>query len=78
MSEEWEKLDEAIKEVGREIGLRKNIYPRWVKSGRMTEVEAAQHLVAMINAYNFLKEARVAAKALSNLRTRNSLMGLKP
>lgn len=47
----------ARREVGREIGLRRNVYPKWVASGRMKQGEADAHLDAMTKAYAILKWA---------------------
>ena len=33
-------LDEQIASVGREIGLRKAVYPRFVASGKLTQAKA--------------------------------------
>jgi hypothetical protein len=51
-------LDEQIKEVGREIGMRKNVYPKWVASGRLSQAQADKQLAAMEAAYASLKSLR--------------------
>lgn len=40
-------LADQIKCVGREIGLRKNVYPRRVARGQMTDEEATRELATM-------------------------------
>ena len=52
------ELEEMIAEVGREIGLRVGVYPKLVKSGRMTQREADQRSDAMRKVYRFLKELK--------------------
>ena len=39
--------DAQIKEVEREIALRRRVYPRWVESGRLTEAAAARQIAVM-------------------------------
>jgi hypothetical protein len=48
-------LKEQIAEVGREIGLRKNVYPKFVASKRMTQAGADMHITRMEAAYRTLK-----------------------
>ena len=38
---------DLLREIDREIELRKRVYPRWVEDGRMTEKKAAMHLALM-------------------------------
>lgn len=40
-------LAEQIRCVGREIGLRRNVYPKWVASGRMKQQDADREIAAM-------------------------------
>lgn len=40
-------LDEQIKEVRREIGLRRRVYPQFVASGRITQAKADKQMAAM-------------------------------
>ncbi len=56
------KYDAAVKSVGREVGMRKNVYPKWVRSGRMTQEQADQEQAAMEEAYGFLRELQVAER----------------
>ena len=48
-------IDEQIAEVGREIGLRKNVYPGFVARGKLTQEEADDHLARMEAVYATLK-----------------------
>jgi len=57
---ENEKIENAIKEVGREIGLRKNLYPKWIQSGRLTQQKADEQIENMSNAYEILKSFKQA------------------
>jgi hypothetical protein len=40
-------IDEQLKCVEREIGMRKRVYPRWVEGGRMTQVKADSEMKSM-------------------------------
>lgn len=51
-------LDDQIKAVGREIGLRKAVYPRQVGQGRMSQKTADHEIAAMQAVYQRLKEAK--------------------
>ncbi len=48
-------LQDQIREVGRELGMRRNVYPKWVAAGRMTQAQADKQLGAMDAAYATLK-----------------------
>lgn len=56
-------LDEQIKCVGREIGLRRNVYPKFVKSKRMTQAEADYQIACMEAVYETLKQLKTARDA---------------
>lgn len=51
-------IDEQIAEVGREIGLRKNVYPSFVARQKLTQGEADEHIARMEAAYATLKWVR--------------------
>ena len=51
-------LDDQIKAVGRELGMRRNVYPKFIKSGRMTEEKAMQEIHAMEAVYETLKAVK--------------------
>lgn len=40
-------LEDQIRCVKREIGMRKRVYPRWVESKKMTEAKAAEEIASM-------------------------------
>lgn len=42
--------------VGRELGMRKRCYPKWVSSERMTQKEADQEIAAMEAVYKTMRE----------------------
>ena len=47
-------LADQIAEVGREIGLRRNVYPRFVSVGKMTQEEAGHMKVRLEAVYTTL------------------------
>lgn len=47
-------LPQQIAEVGREIGLRRSVYPTFIARGKMTQEEADEHLARMEAAYSTL------------------------
>jgi hypothetical protein len=51
-------LDAQIREVEREIEMRKRVYPRWVEAGRLTEQKAAAGLFAMHCVLDTLRTVR--------------------
>lgn len=59
-------IDEQIAEVGREIGLRKNVYPAFVARGKMDQAEADLHMAkieAVLETLKWLKANRAAVLA---------------
>lgn len=56
-------LDEQLAELGRELALRRNVYPMFVAKGRMEQSEADLHMMrleAAIKTLTWLKENRAA------------------
>lgn len=51
-------IDDQIAEVGREIGLRKNVYPGLIARGKMEQSEADEHQARMTAAYATLQWVR--------------------
>ena len=49
------RLFEIIGEIGREIGIRKNVYPKWVQSGRLPREIADKQMNNLTGAYEILK-----------------------
>jgi len=56
-------LDEQIKCVGRETGLRKAVYPRFVASKKLTQEKADYELAAMEEVYKTLKALKADSGA---------------
>lgn len=42
--------------VGRELGMRKGVYPKWVNSGRMTQEKADDEINTMSEIYEYFKK----------------------
>jgi len=42
-------IDDKIREIRRELAMRKNLYPKWVASGRM-KLDHADRLIAIMQA----------------------------
>lgn len=56
-------IDHQLAEVRREIGLRKRVYPRWVKDGRMTQVAADEQIAAMEAVRSTLERVKIDNEA---------------
>ena len=56
-------LKDQIKEIGRELGMRRSLYPKWVAAKRMPQDEADTRIAVMDSVYQTLKglEARDTA-----------------
>lgn len=48
-------LKEQVRCVGRELGLRRNVYPKWIAKGRMTQEQADREIATMEAVYETLK-----------------------
>lgn len=57
-------IDEQIAEVGREIGLRKNVYPGFVARGKLDQSEADEHMARMEAVLRTLKWVKANADDL--------------
>ena len=55
-------LDEQIREIGRELGLRRGVYPRLVSQGKMKQEEATRHLEVIEAVYENLKAQKTDAR----------------
>ena len=42
--------------IGRELGLRRSVYPKWVKSGRMTQLNADEEINTMSEIYAYFSK----------------------
>ncbi len=51
-------IDDQIKAVGRELGMRRNVYPKFITSKRITPEKAAAEIAAMEAVYETLKRVR--------------------
>lgn len=57
MSNEIKVTTEAkLKEIKRELDLRKNCYPKWILQGRMTQSVADKHIAIMEAIYKDYQE----------------------
>jgi hypothetical protein len=52
------RLDRAIREVGREVGMRKALYPGWVENGKLKQEAADAQQDSMLYAYEILRGIR--------------------
>ncbi|HYH41378.1 MAG TPA: hypothetical protein VD867_05315 [Burkholderiales bacterium] len=48
-------LDQQIREVGRELGMRKGAYPKFVERKSITQAQADQRIAIMAQVYLTLK-----------------------
>lgn len=48
-------LPEMVKEAERELALRRNVYPKWIKSGRLSQEKADQQITVMAAIVEYLK-----------------------
>ena len=48
-------LKDQLRCVGRELGLRRNVYPKWVAKGRMTQEKADHEIATMEAVYETFK-----------------------
>jgi hypothetical protein len=52
-------IDDMIRDAGRELGMRRAVYPKWVQSNRLSQ-EKADHQIACMDAiYAQLKRAKL-------------------
>jgi len=52
---DYDKTDEALSEIQREAEVRERCFPRWVKEGRLSRIDARDRLDRQINAANILQ-----------------------
>lgn len=52
-------LAQQIKSAARELAMRRNVYPKWVSSGRMKQADADHELAAMQAIIDTLNALRV-------------------
>ena len=58
-------LDEQIAEAQRELALRRNLYPQWVKAGRLSAEDAYHQLAAMAAIVSTLQRLDLQQRQLS-------------
>jgi hypothetical protein len=58
-------LEEQIAEARRELALRRQCYPAWVKAGKLTHDEAYHQLAAMAAIVQTLQRLEVEQRQLS-------------
>lgn len=51
-------IDDMIRDVGRELGMRKACYSRWVASGKLTQDKADHQIACMDAVYALLKKLK--------------------
>lgn len=54
-------LEQQLASVRRELAMRKNVYPKWVKAGRMKQ-EVADHEIAAMQAVHDTITAAIEAR----------------
>jgi len=47
-------IEQQIAEVGRELGLRRNVYPQFIARGKMSQQEADEHMARLEAVYTTL------------------------
>lgn len=57
-------LAEAISEIEREANVRYKCFDKWVKDGKLSEVEARDRLERIISAWHFLSDSDSARAKL--------------
>lgn len=51
-------IREVLEEVGREIGKREEVYPRWIEQGKISAELAEKRLARMRAAYTYLQQMK--------------------
>lgn len=54
-------LKDMTKEIGRELGMRRSLYPKWVAAKRMSQDEADTRIAVMDAVYQTLKNFEAVA-----------------
>lgn len=52
--------DQQLAELDRELAMRRNVYPKWVRDGRMKEATADRQIAALEAARETVRQARQA------------------
>lgn len=48
--------EEVLREIGRELAKRREVFPRWVEAGRLTQQQADDRIACMQAGYDWLRE----------------------
>ena len=51
-----ETIQKWLNCIGRELGMRQRVYPKWVNSGRMTQEKADIEISTMAEIYYYFKD----------------------
>ena len=60
-----EKLTSFLNCIGRELGMRSRVYPKWVQQKRMTEKTANYEIKIMSEIYEFFKQLKEKTENLN-------------
>lgn len=60
-------IEQQIASVKRELALRKNVYPKWVASGRMQQDSADHEIECMQEVLNTLEGCKLFVSKMENL-----------
>lgn len=63
--EESIPLERQVACIRREVSMRKHVYPRWVSSGKMTQVQADREITVMEAAQATLEQLLAERKAVT-------------
>lgn len=58
MSRKKYTIEDAIKELNRELEMRKQLYPKWIQSGKLNRNRANAQYLAMKEALSILETLR--------------------
>lgn len=61
-------LQEQIAEIGRELGLRRGVYPKWVASGKLSQALADRQIALMegiLRTLKWVEKHEAAIKAMA-------------
>ncbi len=56
LKDRTERAAKACAEIGREVGLRRAVYPRFVKTGKMTQEDADRLIATLEDAARLIRE----------------------
>ena len=59
-----DKVSEALREIRREGGQRRALYPAWIKAGTLAPATARRRLLALADAYRIVEAVELAVAPL--------------